>query len=502
MILQESEISVLDEAMPKKSLTYLAILESVKAINRGKKVKKINRLKTCAICTRFYSALQALGRRDNDMSACSRVVLTQMLNVFLTMVGAGIVSLPLAMRASSLYLGCVSLFLAGLACCLSMHLCAWLSRRPLCQTPSNKNAPLLNTGIESTYDVDLLQRADAPSKVLQSYDEIITTYLPPWGSTLGNSTIVILLHFVLALFVDVAHDSITATAEITACAHGYPLRAGICFLMCIFSFPAKLESLKYTSAFGFVSLTYLLGVIVYRCSQRVDDPDWRMPIDPAATLTGVVFAATTQLGAFSAVFNTVAAQAELPENHQRKGHGSCIPLTAAGIALFFYAAFGICGYLTLNGNPPRDILTGFSNTDELMSGARVAICLVSIFKAPLIANPLKQVLRHSLSHYLPKSDLMNTMMVTPLLYLTAFGISSLMPDPSIVMGYVSAFGVNMTMFIIPGFCLRSAGIMEKSVWMRAGGWCLSLFGVLVMAGGLFATIEFKDPSLALAPSPS
>ena len=132
------------------------------------------------------------------MSACSRVVLTQMLNVFLTMVGAGIVSLPLAMRASSLYIGCVSLFLAGLACCLSMHLCAWLARRPLCQTPSNKNAPLLNTGFESTYDVDLLQRADAPSKVLQSYDEIITTYLPPWGSTLGNSTIVILLLFVLA----------------------------------------------------------------------------------------------------------------------------------------------------------------------------------------------------------------------------------------------------------------------------------------------------------------
>ena len=38
-------------------------MESVKAINRGKKVKKINRLKTCAICkgfcTRFSVALQA-----------------------------------------------------------------------------------------------------------------------------------------------------------------------------------------------------------------------------------------------------------------------------------------------------------------------------------------------------------------------------------------------------------------------------------------------------------
>ena len=51
----------MDRGAAKKNPTYLAILESVKAINRGKKVKKINRLKTCAICTRFYSALQALS---------------------------------------------------------------------------------------------------------------------------------------------------------------------------------------------------------------------------------------------------------------------------------------------------------------------------------------------------------------------------------------------------------------------------------------------------------
>ena len=43
MILQERDISLRTEALPKKP----HIVESVKAINRGKKVKKINRLKTC-----------------------------------------------------------------------------------------------------------------------------------------------------------------------------------------------------------------------------------------------------------------------------------------------------------------------------------------------------------------------------------------------------------------------------------------------------------------------
>ena len=175
-------------------------------------------------------------------------LLTQTLNVFITMVGAGIVSLPLAMRASTLFVGCGTLLFAAVSCCLSMHVCVWLARRQLFQ-PNAKLAPLLNKSVAATCAIVILEREDvsdnddsivrggtsatttttshiSTTRVLKSYDEIISTYLPSWGSTIGNVTIVVLLLFVLALFVDVAHDSVTATAEIMGCMNGYPLRAG------------------------------------------------------------------------------------------------------------------------------------------------------------------------------------------------------------------------------------------------------------------------------------
>ena len=57
MILQEREISVLDEAMTKE-IPHIWQYWKVSSYKLRGKSKKINRLKTCAICTRFSVALQ------------------------------------------------------------------------------------------------------------------------------------------------------------------------------------------------------------------------------------------------------------------------------------------------------------------------------------------------------------------------------------------------------------------------------------------------------------
>ena len=159
------------------------------------------------------------------------------------------------------------------------------------------------------------------------------------------------------------------------------------------------------------------------------------------------------------------------------------------IAFIFYLIFGICGYVALDGNPPRDILTGFSTFDQLMSGARIAICFVSIFKAPLIANPLKKITIHRLT-FLPTHEMKKSVIICSVLFTIAFGIGSLIPYPETVFGYVSAFGVNITMFIIPGLCLRSVGIKYKRGWFVLSGTAMALFGFLVMVAGLYATVEY------------
>ena len=60
-----------------------------------------------------------------------------------------------------------------------------------------------------------------------------------------------------------------------------------------------------------------------------------------------MFAVTTQLGAFAAAFNVIAAQAELPIELQRRGAGTRIAILSVCVAGLFYALFGIAGYLAL-----------------------------------------------------------------------------------------------------------------------------------------------------------
>jgi amino acid permease len=432
---------------------------------------------------------------------CSRIIATQTLNVFLTMVGAGVVALPLAFRAATLYVGCLTLFGAGMACVISMHTLTWLARRTLVQKKRGllNNNPITYSPLPEDHQSDRQPPPPPADTSISSYDEICDTYLPAWGRILGQTTMFVLLFFVLALFVDVAHDSLSSTFHSLTSGAGYPLRGSICAVMCLFSIPTKLESLKYTSMFGFVSLSFLLGVIVYRCDQHMHRPNWVLPTHvPPVSFAGCSFATTVMLGAFAAAFNAVAAQAELPTDMQVQGYGSLIPLVAAGMALVFYVLFGITGYVALDGDPPRDILTGFSNQDALMSGARIAICAVSVFKAPLMANPLKAMIAHRLPCPLSSVGL------TPLLYIVVFGISSGISDPSTVFGYVSAVGVNLTMFVIPGLCLRAVGQQAGQTHWVVYGWLMLLFGVGGMGVGLFSTIQYKPTSLVVnnATSPS
>jgi hypothetical protein len=62
-----------------------------------------------------------------------RAMATQCLNIFMTMVGAGIVGLPFALGAASFAYGCASLVFALLFSTCSLVALTWLARAPLRQ---------------------------------------------------------------------------------------------------------------------------------------------------------------------------------------------------------------------------------------------------------------------------------------------------------------------------------------------------------------------------------
>jgi hypothetical protein len=369
----------------------------------------------------------------------------------------------------------------------------------------------------------------APTSIA-TYDELVTEFLPPWISRASQLVMIMLLTLVAVLFVDVAHDSLSSTYPMLGCRDGYPLRAGICAVAFLCSLPDKLESLKFTSLVGFFSLFFLLVVVGDRCVEHVfvvvpgdtappenwdfslSAPDRLAIVEGHAaasrevTFSGLVFAVTTQLGAFAAAFNVIAAQAELPLELQRAGAGTTVAIVPAVAAGIFYALFGMAGYLALDGHPPRDILTGFPPSDALVSTARVAIGVVCVLKAPLFANPLKSMLtaRFPVAMLPREGSLAKSAVLAFVIYATVFGISTAVSDPSVCFGYVSAIGVNVIMFILPGLCLARAALQGSDVSERQGlrhayalsffGWTMALFGLAALGLGVDSTINYH-PSI-------
>ena len=165
----------------------------------------------------------------------------------------------------------------------------------------------------------------------------------------------------------------------------------------------------------------------------------------------------------------IAAQSELPSELQRAGMGSLVPVVAGILAFCFCACvnvarhvyritcnryccrqnltmsvsgsadftFGLAGFFALGGNPPRDVLLGFSASDHLMSGARLAISAVAVFKTPLFANPLKAMVAARVSESaLPGDAQYRSFVLTPVIFAAAFAVASAVSDPSVIFGYI------------------------------------------------------------------
>ena len=254
------------------------------------------------------------------MVAC-RAMAAQSLNLVVTMMGAGIVGLPYALSAASFVYGCASLAFALVVSASSLAALVWLARAPLRRGKLPLvSSPLMSTRVVLDVVEDGAGHAGAAESVLgdgraasiATYDDLVANYLPAWISLVSQIVMIVLLTLVGVLFIDVAHDSLTSTYPVLEYREGYPLRAGLCALAFLFSLPSKLESLKFTSLFGFLSLFFLLVVIVNRWVQHsekgVARKLHRHRTSPV-TFSGLVFAVTTQLGAFAAAFNVIAAQA-------------------------------------------------------------------------------------------------------------------------------------------------------------------------------------------------
>ncbi|PLN81578.1 transmembrane amino acid transporter protein-domain-containing protein [Aspergillus taichungensis] len=238
------------------------------------------------------------------------------------------------------------------------------------------------------------------------------------------------------------------------------------------SYLRRLDSLKYTSIAALVSMAYLVVLVVYNFV--AGDPvagrgpirviHWAGPVPMLSSLPVIVFAFTCHQNMFS-ILN------EIENNSHFRTTG--VVLTSIGSSAATYILVAITGYLTFGNNVGGNIV-GMYPPGVWATIGRAAIVILVMFSYPLQCHPCRASV-DAVSRWRPKStnsndnstnrhpllgsksnrttepmsDLRFSVITTSILilsYIVAMTVSSL----EAVLAYVGSTGSTSISFILPG----------------------------------------------------
>lgn len=239
------------------------------------------------------------------------------------------------------------------------------------------------------------------------------------------------------------------------------------------SYLRRLDSLKYTSIAALVSMAYLVVLVVYHfvLGDTMEDRGpirvghWAGPIPTLSSLPVIVFAFTCHQNMFS-ILNEIANN-----SHFRT---TAVVLASTGSAAATYILVAITGYLSF-GNKVGGNIVGMYPPGLYATIGRAAIVMLVVFSYPLQCHPCRASVdavlkwrpqaqprgtegsphRHPLLGPRgnrtpePMSDLRFSVITTTILilsYIVAMTVSSL----EAVLAYVGSTGSTSISFILPG----------------------------------------------------
>ncbi|KAI5867546.1 transmembrane amino acid transporter protein-domain-containing protein [Durotheca rogersii] len=152
------------------------------------------------------------------------------------------------------------------------------------------------------------------------------------------------------------------------------------------SFLRRLDSLKYTSIVALISIGYLIVLVVYHFASDVLAPkdkirfvSWGGPVEALASLPVVIFAYTCHQNMFS-ILN------EINDNSPRNIMG--VISSSIGSAAGIYVLVAITGYLTF-GNDVNGNIVSMYPASVASTIAKAAIVVLVTFSVPLQIHPCR-----------------------------------------------------------------------------------------------------------------
>ncbi|KAH1522150.1 hypothetical protein KXV52_002139 [Aspergillus fumigatus] len=384
------------------------------------------------------------GRRGNTVSDMAKV---EDENRVSTVIGAGVLAMPLAISRMGMALGICVILWSGMTAGLGLYLQA-------------RCAQYLDRGSSSFFALSQLTYPNAAVV----FDAAIA--IKCFG--VGVSYLIIIGD----LMPDVVQGFVGTTPAYDFLVDRHFWVTAFMLIVIPLSYLRRLDSLKYTSIAALVSMGYLVILVVYHFvkGDTMDERGpvrlihWAGPVPALSSLPVIVFAFTCHQNMFS-ILN------EISNNSHFRVTG--VVLASIGSSAATYILVAITGYLSFGDNVGGNIVSMYPPGVWATVG-RAAIVMLVMFSYPLQCHPCRAsidaVLRwrpkpaagnDNLPHHHPllgprghrapepMSDLRFSLITTTILilsYIVAMTVSSL----EAVLAYVGSTGSTSISFILPG----------------------------------------------------
>ena len=291
--------------------------------------------------------------------------ISSVINLLNTIVGAGVLAMPLAMSHMGMVLGVIVILWAGVTAAFGLYL-------------QTRCAAYLERGSSSFFALSQITYPNAAILfdgaiavkcfgVGVSYLIIIGDLMP--GVVLGFTT-----EEGLAPFLIDRHFWVTAFMLVVI-----PL-----------SYLRRLDSLKYTSVVALISIGYLVILVVYHFAKSDTLPEggytsplrifrWAGPVEALSSFPVIVFAYTCHQNMFS-ILNEVSNN-----SHFRT---TMIVFASIGTAAAIYILVAITGYLSFGNDVGGNIVAQYAPSASATIG-RAAIVVLVMFSYPLQVHPCR-----------------------------------------------------------------------------------------------------------------
>jgi amino acid permease len=315
--------------------------------------------------SRTPSRARRRGKNDVTGTAGQATWISSVINLLNTIVGAGVLAMPLAMSHMGMVLGIVVMLWAGLTAGFGLYL-------------QTRCAAYLERGSSSFFALSQITYPNAAiifdAAIAIKCFGVGISYLIIIGDLMPGVVLGFAEEDGLARFLLDRHFWITAF-----------------MLVCIpLSYLRRLDSLKYTSVIALISISYLVVLVVYHFAAHDTLPEtgyetplrifkWASPSLALSSLPVIVFAYTCHQNMFS-VLNEIA-----DNSHFRT---TAVVGVSIGTAAAIYVLVAITGYLSFGNEVGGNIVAQYAPSVSATIG-RAAIVVLVMFSYPLQVHPCR-----------------------------------------------------------------------------------------------------------------